>query len=149
MVIDTPVYFGTMASMMWTFIERSFGYRHVDIPIAGRPFVLMVGGALRLDPTIEELHRVLSRFEVNVLDTVRFLSEVPPCFKCGRHRECEIGGTTNGLMTNLCVCSEEYLTRTVPSLRPRCRSIHFWIVSRPRYASVRAASKSHPLGWRR
>ena len=31
-------------------------------------------------------------FEVNVLDTVRFHSKVPPCFKCGRHKECEIGG---------------------------------------------------------
>ncbi len=27
-----------------------------------------------------------------VIDTVRFLSKVPPCFKCGRHKECEIGG---------------------------------------------------------
>jgi len=27
-----------------------------------------------------------------VLDTVRFQSNVPPCFKCGRHQECEIGG---------------------------------------------------------
>ncbi len=27
-----------------------------------------------------------------MLDTVRFLSKVPPCLKCGRHRECEIGG---------------------------------------------------------
>jgi hypothetical protein len=31
-------------------------------------------------------------FKVNVLDTVRFQSKVPPCFKCGRHTECEIGG---------------------------------------------------------
>ena len=27
-----------------------------------------------------------------MLDAVRFMSEVPPCFKCGRHQECKIGG---------------------------------------------------------
>jgi multimeric flavodoxin WrbA len=91
-VIGTPVYFDTMTSTAWAFIERFFGYRHVNIPIAGKPFVLVVGGALRLDSAVEQLHKVLGAFDVNVLDTVRFLSKVPPCFKCGRHRECEIGG---------------------------------------------------------
>ncbi len=91
-VIGTPVYFDTMTSMVWAFIERFFGYRHVDIPIAGKPFVLVVGGAMMLDSAVEQLHRALGKFEVNVLDTVRFLSKIPPCFKCGRHKECEIGG---------------------------------------------------------
>jgi len=91
-VIGTPVYFDTMTSMVWAFIERFFGYRHVDIPIAGKPFVLVVGGAMMLDSAVEQLHRALRNFEVNVLDTVRFLSKIPPCFKCGRHKECEIGG---------------------------------------------------------
>ena len=91
-VIGTPVYFDTMTSMAWAFVERFFGYRHVDIPIAGKPFVTVVGGAMMLDSAVEQLHKVLSMFEVNVLDTVRFHSKVPPCFKCGRHKECEIGG---------------------------------------------------------
>jgi multimeric flavodoxin WrbA len=91
-VIGTPVYFDTMTAMVWAFIERFFGYRHVDIPIADKPFVLVVGGALMLDSTVEQLHKILSMFEVNVLDTVRYQSKVPPCFKCGRHKECEIGG---------------------------------------------------------
>ena len=91
-VIGTPVYFGTIAATIWAFIERFFGYRHVDIPIAGKPFVLVVGGALMLDSAVEQLHKMLGAFQVDVLDTVRFLSKVPPCFKCGRHKECEIGG---------------------------------------------------------
>ncbi|MHC4642737.1 MAG: flavodoxin family protein [Planctomycetota bacterium] len=91
-VIGTPVYFSTMAAMAWAFIERFFGYRHVDIPISGKPFVLVVSGALMLDSTVEQLHNLLAKFEVNVLETVRYLSKVPPCFKCGRHTECEIGG---------------------------------------------------------
>ena len=91
-VIGTPVYFDTITSMVWAFIERFFGYRHVDIPIAGKPFVLVVGGALMLDSAVNQLHKVLGKFESKVVDTVRFMSKVPPCFKCGRHRECEIGG---------------------------------------------------------
>ena len=45
-----------------------------------------------LDSAVEQLNKVLGSFEVNVLDTVRFQSKIPPCFKCGRHKECEIGG---------------------------------------------------------
>jgi NAD(P)H-dependent FMN reductase len=91
-VIGTPVYFDTMTAMAWSFIERFFGYRHVEIPISGKPFVVVVGGALKLDSAVEQLHKALGMFEVNVLDTVRYASKIPPCFKCGRHRECEIGG---------------------------------------------------------
>jgi len=91
-VIGTPVYFDTITATVWAFIERFFGYRHVDIPIAGKPFVLVVGGALKLESAVDQLHKLLSPFHVNVLDTVTFMSKVPPCFKCGRHRECEIGG---------------------------------------------------------
>ncbi len=91
-VIGTPVYFDTITATVWAFIERFFGYRHVDIPIAGKPFVLVVGGGLKLDNTVDQFKNVLGHFDVNVLDTVRFQSKVPPCFKCGRHRECEIGG---------------------------------------------------------
>ncbi len=91
-VIGTPVYFDTITATAWAFIERFFGYRHVEIPIEGKPFVLVVGGALKLESAVDQLHKVLSPFHVNVLDTVTFMSKVPPCFKCGRHRECEIGG---------------------------------------------------------
>ena len=91
-VIGTPVYFDTITSTVWAFIERFFGYRHVDIQIAGKPFVTVVGGAMMLDSAVEQLHKVLRAFEVNVIDTVTFASKVPPCFKCGRHKECKIGG---------------------------------------------------------
>ncbi len=91
-VIGTPVYFDTVTSILASFIERFFGYRHVDIPLAGKPFVLVVGGAMMLDSAVEQLHKSLSIFEANIIDTVRFQSKVPPCFKCGRHKECEIGG---------------------------------------------------------
>ncbi len=91
-VIGTPVYFDAITSMASSFIERFFGYRHVDIPIAGKPFVLVVAGAMMLDSAVDQLHKAVGMFEVDVLDTVRCASKVPPCFKCGRHTECEIGG---------------------------------------------------------
>jgi len=91
-VIGTPVYFDTITSTIWAFIERFFGYRHVDIPIEGKPFVTVVGGGMVIDPAVEQLHKVLGAFKVNVVDTIKFQSKVPPCFKCGRHKECEIGG---------------------------------------------------------
>ena len=91
-VIGTPVYMGTVASTACAFIERFFGYRHVDIQIAGKPFIAVVGGAMALDAAVEELLRVLGIFEVNLIDTIKYQSSVPPCFKCGRHKDCEIGG---------------------------------------------------------
>ena len=49
-VIGAPVYFGAIASTALAFIERFFGYRHVDIPIAGKSFVTVVAGGMELDP---------------------------------------------------------------------------------------------------
>ncbi len=91
-VIGTPVYFGTVTSTVWAFVERFFGYRHVDIPIENKPFVTVVGGAMALDNAVKQMNDLLGSFNVNVIDTVTFASKVPPCFKCGRHKECEIGG---------------------------------------------------------
>jgi multimeric flavodoxin WrbA len=91
-VVGTPVYFDAINGMAMSFIERFFGYRHVDIAIAGKPFVGVVCGGMVLDAATEQLRRMLGHFDVNILDIARFQSRVPPCFRCGRHKECEIGG---------------------------------------------------------
>lgn len=91
-VVGAPVYFDSMNAMAFSFLERFFGYRHVNIPIAGKPFVLALTGAMMLDSSIEQMRKMLRNFEVNVVDVVTFQSRVPPCFKCGRHKECTIGG---------------------------------------------------------
>ena len=91
-VVGAPVYFDAVSTMATSFIERFFGYRHVSIPIAGKPFVLVVGGAMMLDAATEQLRRMLGHFEVDIVDVVRFQSRIPPCFRCGRHKECKIGG---------------------------------------------------------
>ncbi len=91
-VVGAPVYFDGANAMVLSFLERFFGYRHVSIPIAGKPFILAVSGAMTLDSATDQLKKMLGHFDVDILDVVQFQSRVPPCFKCGRHRECEIGG---------------------------------------------------------
>ena len=45
--------------------------------MGNKPFVLVVGGALMLDSAADQLHKALGHFDVNVLDTVRYLSPIP------------------------------------------------------------------------
>ena len=90
-VIGTPVYMDTVSSTAWAFLERFYGYRHRNMPIAGKPFVTVVGGAMTIDAAQESLHKLLGMFEVEVISSIKFKSSVPPCFKCGRHKDCEIG----------------------------------------------------------
>ncbi len=91
-VIGTPVYMGTIASTASALIERFYGYRHVDIKIASKPFVTVVVGGKEIDFAVAEFHRLLAMFEINLLDSIKYQSSIPPCFKCGRHRDCKIGG---------------------------------------------------------
>lgn len=92
-VLGSPLYFGTVNAAMLSFVERFFGYRHVTVAIAKKPFVLVLsGGGRNLDTAEERFHSVLQSFGVNVLDVVKYSSGIPPCYSCGRHKECTIGG---------------------------------------------------------
>ncbi len=91
-VIGSPVYMNTITATASAFIERFYGYRHVDVQIAGKPFVTVVGGAMMVDAAQANLQAMLGVFEADVISSVAFKSSVPPCFKCGRHKECKIGG---------------------------------------------------------
>jgi len=90
-VLGTPVYFGTINGIINSFIERFFGYRHVDIAIEGKPFVLVLSGS-RLDTAEEHFLRALRPFKVEILDVVKFRSRNFPCLWCQRHDECHVGG---------------------------------------------------------
>ena len=46
-VLGSPLYFGTVNAAMVSFVERFFGFCHANFTIAGKPFVLVVGGAGR------------------------------------------------------------------------------------------------------
>lgn len=92
-VLGTSVYFGMVNAAMNSFVERFFGYRHVDITIARKPFVLVIGGGGRdLDKVEKQFREMLQPFGVKVLEVVKYSSGIPPCMSCGRHKECSIGG---------------------------------------------------------
>ena len=92
-VLGTSVYFGAVNAAMTSFVERFFGFRHVDIAIAKKPFVLAIsGGGRDLDEVEKRFRSLLQPFAVNILDVVKYSSGIPPCFSCSRHKECSIGG---------------------------------------------------------
>ncbi|SDB97450.1 MULTISPECIES: flavodoxin family protein [unclassified Candidatus Frackibacter] len=91
-VVGSPIYFGSINAMTISFLERFFGYRHVNNTIAGKPFVLAVSGGGFLEKIEEQFNRLLDPFDVEILEFVKYESGIMPCFKCGRHQECKIGG---------------------------------------------------------
>ena len=92
-VLGTPVHHGTISATMTAFISRLWGFRHVNFAIEGKPFVLAICGIGRWDDRAEEdFRRALRGSRVNIVDVVRYSSTIPPCYRCGRHQECFIGG---------------------------------------------------------
>jgi hypothetical protein len=91
-VIGSPVYFRNINGDCNSFIERFFGYRHVDSAVKGKPFIAVVCGHDSIEGGAEYMQWFLQRFGVKLLDTVRYVSQSPPCLSCGRHYECRIGG---------------------------------------------------------
>lgn len=93
LVIGAPVYFDSVNGQAHSFLERFFGYRHVNNPIAGKPVVLVISGAMELNGAEKVMRRMLvDFFQVEIAGMIRFPSQVPPCLRCGRHQECRIGG---------------------------------------------------------
>ncbi|MFC1860764.1 flavodoxin family protein [Chloroflexota bacterium] len=94
-VLGSPVHFSTVSATMLAFISRLWGFRHLNFAIKDKPFVLALcgSGANDWQETAEEnFHRALRSFRVRILDVVSYSSRVPPCYRCGRHKECLIGG---------------------------------------------------------
>jgi len=91
-VLGIPVYSGSINAIAFSFIERFFGYRHVNMALQDKPFILVVVGFRMIDAAVEQLQRKLMFLGARILDTVKFISEMPPCLTCGRHQECSIGG---------------------------------------------------------
>jgi multimeric flavodoxin WrbA len=93
-VLGSPVHFATISATMTAFISRLWGFRHVNYAIKNKPFILAVSGLAeeQLPGVADDFRNALKPFQVNVVDVVKFASIIPPCFKCGRHHECCIGG---------------------------------------------------------
>jgi hypothetical protein len=92
-VLGSPIHHGTIAATMTAFISRLWGFRHVDFAIKDKPFVLATCGIGRWEDTAEEdFRKELRSYRVKIVDVVSHSSEIPPCYRCGRHQECSIGG---------------------------------------------------------
>ena len=93
-VLGTPVHGRTISATMSAFISRLWGFRHVNFAIENKPFILTLSGlvAERLHGAADDFRKALKPFRVNVVDIVKYCSGTPPCYRCGRHQECRIGG---------------------------------------------------------
>ena len=61
------------------------------------PFILAVSSGNNQHNALDDFRKALKTFRVNIVDGVEFCSKIPPCFKCGRHTECKIGGAYHWL----------------------------------------------------
>jgi len=91
-VVGSPLYFRSINADCFSFLERFFGYRHVNSAIQSKPFVLVACGHDKIEEAVDYFQKFLQRFQVKILDIVRYISQSPPCLSCGRHQECCIGG---------------------------------------------------------
>jgi hypothetical protein len=92
-VVGSPIYFDSINASTMTFLERFFAYRHVTSAIKGKPFVLVTTSGGLYDSLKDQFTERLTRlFQVEVLDFVHYSSNILPCFRCGRHKYCRIGG---------------------------------------------------------
>lgn len=89
-VIGSPVHGGGINGDMAAFLDRFYGFNHVTRSIKNKPFIGVLGGYRTTVAAAEQLRRKLARFQL--LDVVEYQSSTPPCVRCGRHRECSIGG---------------------------------------------------------
>jgi multimeric flavodoxin WrbA len=90
-VIGSPVYFDAVNGTTVTFVERFFGYRHLESALKGKPFVLAVSSGVYHEGVLFQFRKMLGFFEVNVLDAVVYDSQILPCMTCGLHKGCTIG----------------------------------------------------------
>jgi len=93
-VLGTPIHSGTINAIMRAFISRLWGFRHVNFAIKEKPFILAICGirGTHNEGAEKDFREDLGRFKVNIVDVVSYSSKIPPCYMCGRHQDCSIGG---------------------------------------------------------
>ena len=96
LVLGTPIHAGLISGWMYSFTTRLSCFSHVTHPLAGKPVVLVVTGCFEGTES-----SAVPQFEDNVIRQSRgakvvghifYASVIPPCYKCGRGRECKVGG---------------------------------------------------------
>lgn len=101
-VLGAAVHMETIDAAMVAFISRLWGFRHVTIPIKNKPFVLALSGGGKGHRAIDAFRVHLMPYQVSILDVVSYSSAIMPCYKCGRHQECKIGGAYRAYGERVC-----------------------------------------------
>ncbi|MCP4757471.1 MAG: flavodoxin family protein [Proteobacteria bacterium] len=91
-VLGAAVHMDTVNTAMLAFISRLWGFRHVSIPIRNKPFVLALSAGAMTQRADDTFRTYLRPYGVKILDVVSYSSAIMPCYRCGRHQECKIGG---------------------------------------------------------
>lgn len=91
-VLGAPVHMRTINAAMTAFISRLWGFRHVTIPIKNKPFICAVSGGGDEHQAEDAFRLHLLPYQVKIVDIVTYMSAIMPCYACGRHQECKIGG---------------------------------------------------------
>ena len=91
-VLGSPVRHRGVSPTMLSFIDRFWGYRHVSIAIQNKPIILVLCHLYEVEDAVAEFHKALRTYRVNVIDVITYRTDSPPCYTCGRHQECRIGG---------------------------------------------------------
>jgi len=92
MVLGAPVYFSSPNATMLAFLERFFGFRHVQIAVKDKPVVVVLSARGPREVARDQFLARIAAFELNVIDVVFFESHTYPCYRCGYHKVCTIGG---------------------------------------------------------
>jgi len=92
-IVGSPTYFRHINGFMHTFLERMFPLRHLSPRTIGKPAVAVAVGNTNVTNAIDEISYNLSHYYYfDVVATVGYLSNIPPCFSCGYGTECCYGG---------------------------------------------------------
>lgn len=97
LVLGTPVHNGFMTAWLFSFISRIWCFHHVKDLLRGKPVVIVVTtlfeqtGRIAAERVAEYLNSWHSR-SLKILGNVVFVSESPPCYKCGMGKQCHVGG---------------------------------------------------------
>lgn len=111
-VVGCVVHGGNLDAIGLSFLERFYGYRHVVNTLQNKPAIGVVCGYRRTEMAAELLRGKLRN--QNLLALVEYQSSSPPCLRCGRHRECSIGGLYR-------MCGETVRTMSITE-----ESFHRW-----------------------
>ena len=84
-VIGSPVYFDRLTASTVCFLERFFGYRHMEGTFSGKKFVLVTSGAQAGHGLDNQLYEYIKYLDAEIAAVINYRSGNPSCPGCKRH----------------------------------------------------------------